>query len=201
MNCPKCMTGLPDGSAFCSKCGAAQAASPGAPALPKAAPNGPEEAVWSGRFSGKSYAHYWLIWILYAAAIGYLSLAVLQPPQPWARWALAGLAAFPILPISWMTLLNKLSIRYRLTTQRLFKETGIISRKVSEVELIRIDDVEVRQNILQRLFNVGLVVVVSTDATDPRLELRGIADPVGVKEKIRGCVRQRRSGAMYMESL
>jgi uncharacterized membrane protein YdbT with pleckstrin-like domain len=112
-----------------------------------------------------------------------------------------GFAAVPALWILWITFVNKISIRYRLTSYRFFKEAGIISRKISELELIRVDDVSVSQNIIQRIFNVGVVTVISTDATDPRLEIAGIANPIEVKELIRTNVRKRRSKALHMESL
>ena len=84
------------------------------------------------------------------------------------------------------------STRYRLTTQRLFMQTGLIAKKLEEVELFRVKDVTVSQGFIQRLLGVGSVVVLSTDDTTPRLELAGIPNPVEVKEQIRGAFRAAR---------
>ncbi len=84
------------------------------------------------------------------------------------------------------------STRYRLTTQRLFVQTGLIAKNLEEVELFRVKDVTLTQGMLQRMLGVGTVVVLSTDDTAPRLELRGILGPMEVKEQIRSAFRTAR---------
>jgi uncharacterized membrane protein YdbT with pleckstrin-like domain len=84
------------------------------------------------------------------------------------------------------------STRYRLTSQRLFVQTGLVAKKLEEVELFRVKDVTVNQGFIQRLLGVGSVVVLSSDDTTPRLELAGIHNPVEVKEQIRGAFRAAR---------
>ena len=70
------------------------------------------------------------------------------------------------------------STRYRLTSQRLFAQTGLIAKNLEEVELFRVKDVTLSQGVLDRLLGVGTVTVLSTDDTAPKLELAGIRDPV-----------------------
>ena len=84
------------------------------------------------------------------------------------------------------------STRYRLTTQRLFVQTGLVAKKLEEVELFRVKDVTLDQGFVQRLLGVGTIVVLSTDDTAPRLELAGIRRPVEVKESVRGAFRAAR---------
>ncbi len=84
------------------------------------------------------------------------------------------------------------STRYRLTTQRLFVQTGLIAKNLEEVELFRVKDVTLTQGMLQRMLGVGTVVVLSTDDTAPRLELHGILGPMEVKEQIRTAFRASR---------
>ncbi len=84
------------------------------------------------------------------------------------------------------------STRYRLTTQRLFVQTGLIAKKLEEVELFRVKDVTLHQGVLQRLLGVGNVVVLSSDDTTPQLELAGISNPIDVKEQIRNAFRAAR---------
>lgn len=82
--------------------------------------------------------------------------------------------------------------RYRLTTQRLFVQKGLIAKKLEEVELFRVKDVTLDQGVVQRLLGVGNVVVLSTDDTTPRLELAGILQPLETKEAIRNAFRAAR---------
>ncbi len=84
------------------------------------------------------------------------------------------------------------STRYRLTTQRLFVQTGLIAKNLEEVELFRVKDVALSQGVFDRMLGTGTVVVLSTDDTAPRLELAGVLDPMAVKEAVRGAFRAAR---------
>jgi uncharacterized membrane protein YdbT with pleckstrin-like domain len=85
------------------------------------------------------------------------------------------------------------SLRYQLTTQRLFIHRGLIAKRFDEIELFRVKDVVVRQNFLQRLLKCGSIMVISTDDTCPRLEMSGLADPLPLKEEIRSCYKNARA--------
>ncbi len=206
MACPKCTAGLPDGSVFCNKCGAALAAAPESPlSAAPAANHEPEQDLWKGRTSGKADAHLWILWFVWVAGLVYLWFGVLPAEarrRLFAPWIFAAASALPVLALSWRLLMSKLSVRYRLTTHRLFRETGILLRKYNELELVRVDDVAVRQNLIQRIFNIGTITVISpSDSTDPRLEMEGIENPIEVKEQIRTQVRKRRQRSVTMESV
>lgn len=208
MSCNKCGASVPEGSAFCNRCGAsiatvlAPAATPLHPPHPPALE--PEQDLWRGRFSGKSQGHWWVLWFLAMPVLVYLWFRVPDDlkQKPYALWVFVAAAVLPVFLIVWTFIIEKLSTRYRLTNYRLFKETGILSREMNEVELVRVDDVSVRQNILQRIFNVGVVTVISPhDQTEPRLELVGIENPIEVKEMIRTNVRRRRQGSLNVENI
>jgi uncharacterized membrane protein YdbT with pleckstrin-like domain len=206
MTCSRCGAAPPPGSAFCNRCGAALggAPAPTAPA-PPAPESAPEEELWKARPSLKAQAHAWILWVLEAAAVAYVWWGVLSPEMrgnPIARAVCAAAVGLPLAALLWGGLLRKASVRYRLTTHRLFREVGILFRQLNEVELVRVDDVSVRQNLLQRIFNVGTITVIApTDATEPRLELEGVENPIEVKEEIRRWVRKRRERSLYLESL
>ncbi|HXX92617.1 MAG TPA: PH domain-containing protein [Planctomycetota bacterium] len=196
---------LPAGSSFCNKCGASLG---GAPTLsPPAGPpsQDPEQELWRGRFSGRAHAHRWILWALWVAALAAAFLKAVPPAYQSrieVRYAFLGGALAPLLGIVMATLRLKASVRYRLTTHRLFTETGLLSRDTNEIELVRVDDVSVHQNLLQRIFNVGTVTVFSPhDQTDPHLEMVGIENPIEVKEQIRNHVRRRRQGSLNVENL
>lgn len=108
-------------------------------------------------------------------------------------WGVVLLPFFLLGALLWLRVWYRVSsTRYRLTTQRLFMQTGLIAKKLEEVELFRVKDVTLSQGILQRLMGVGDVVVLSTDDTAPQLELAGIANPIEVKEQIRNAFRASR---------
>ncbi len=208
MSCPKCNAALPDGSAFCNKCGASLTAGNPPPAphplQPHVVPQEPEQELWKGRYSGKAQGHWWFLWFVAMPGLVYLWFRIPLEVQkkPYTLWVFVVAAVVPVVCILWSWLIRKLTMKYRLTNYRLFREIGFLSRHINEVELVRVDDVSVRQNILQRIFNVGVITVIAPhDQTEPHMEMIGIENPIEVKEMIRTNVRRRRQGSLNVENL
>ena len=107
-----------------------------------------------------------------------------------------GVLLVPVVGIGLILLLRAwyrvAATRYRLTSQRLFAQTGLIAKELEEVELFRVKDVTLSQGVLDRLLGVGTVTVLSTDDTAPELDLAGIRDPLAAKEAIRNAFRAAR---------
>ena len=82
--------------------------------------------------------------------------------------------------------------RYELTTQRLKVHTGVLSKQTEELELYRVKDTRFEQSLLQRLFGVGNVVIISTDASTPVAGMTAIAEARSIREKLRHLVETRR---------
>lgn len=101
---------------------------------------------------------------------------------------LFGMGLLLILMI-WLTVR---STSYRMTSERIFLKSGFISKKVQETELYRIKDVSFSQGIFQRIFGIGHVSIVSSDASTPVWTLKSIHGPEQVKETIRAAFRQAR---------
>lgn len=74
--------------------------------------------------------------------------------------------------------------RYRLSGDRLFRETGFFNLKSDEVLLYRVQDLELNMSLFQRIFGVGTVCVHSSDKTSPHLDLKNVRKPREVKELI-----------------
>ncbi len=205
MNCPRCSADLADGSAFCNKCGTALAAKPAVPSplplAPTVRPDEPEQELWKGGLSWLALAHLWILWVLWTGLMLFVYFRWLSESS-FFGYVVLGLVCLPLGYIVLKLGYGKLAIRYRLTTHRFFKQVGILSRKLNELELVRVDDVSVEQNVIQRLFDVGTVTIIApTDNTDPRLELYGVDAPIPLKEKIREHVQKRRSRMVNLQTL
>lgn len=207
MPCRQCSAELPEGSAFCNRCGASQAEEhapgPFSAAPFSAAPSAvvAEETLWSGRYSLKAVAHLWILAGLWMLAIFAAWLNLPGEPSTSGNGIALAAALLPALVVLAQGTWRKLALRYRLSNHRLFTVHGVLARRHDELELIRVDDVSVHQNFLQRWFGVGTVTVLSTDASNPRLEMQGIVGPLELKELIRAQVRARRARTTFLESL
>lgn len=198
MKCFSCGAAVPEGSAFCPKCGTRQGVAGAAAPAPAQEPEAP---VLEGRYSPLADGMSWIYWALFAAAAVVVAFKWLTLGQPWMKWVYWGAVLLPAAGIALASLFRRISVRYRLTTHRLFKEVGIISRRISEIELLRVDDLSVSQNIVQRIFDVGVVTLVTSDASDPTLAISGIRNPIQVKEHIRTQVQKRRARTINLETL
>jgi len=83
-----------------------------------------------------------------------------------------------------------LTTTYQVTTERVRIIYKALKKKVEEIELARLKDVQVKQSLAQRAIGVGDVTVVSSDPSAPVVVFRDIADPVGVKEIVRKAARE-----------
>ncbi len=81
---------------------------------------------------------------------------------------------------------------YRLTNERLQIVRGFISRKTEEIDLYRVNDLDMKQTVIERVFGVGDVNLETTDATSPVTTIHNVGDPNRVKDMIRQAARAER---------
>ncbi|MCG3126120.1 MAG: hypothetical protein CHACPFDD_00950 [Phycisphaerae bacterium] len=157
-----------------------------------------EKDLWQGRASWKSLYPLLALWlVLVLAAIILLGL------YSSGRAALYALYVGLILlaPLLVVGVLRVWGLSYKLTTQRLFIRRGILTQTVDQTELMRVDDVKIRQTLLERVLRIGLVEVSSSDRTDAKLSIRHIDDPETVAEHVRRHTRTVQRRTVFMEQL
>ena len=96
-----------------------------------------------------------------------------------------------------------LTENYVLTTDRIRIFRGLLSKSSENIELVRLQDVDYRQHMGERMLNIGDVMLHSADASDPVAILRNIADPEKVQEIIRRAWldARRRYGVVFREEM
>jgi len=62
-------------------------------------------------------------------------------------------------------------IVYRITNDRIEFERGVFSKSIRNIDLWRIQDIGFTQSFLQKLFRLGTIHIMSSDKTDPRLDI------------------------------
>jgi len=160
-----------------------------------------EQEVWGDRPSWRSDYGLFAAWALASAVILGWTLKNYETGSPAMSLALLAVLGSGVVLVVRESLLV-LSLRYRLTTQRLFIHRGLITREIDQMELMRVDDVRVRQGLVDRLVNTGNIEIISTDATDKAVTLRSISNPAAVAEALRRHVRGTRSkGTLQVEHI
>ncbi|MEA2528504.1 MAG: hypothetical protein QOG89_148 [Thermomicrobiales bacterium] len=87
----------------------------------------------------------------------------------------------PGWPLSWV---NRILTRYKLTNERLIIEHGFVRKRVEQIDLFRVHDVDYRQGIMERLLRMGDIGIETTDATASDVILKDVKDPNRVKDLV-----------------
>lgn len=120
--------------------------------------------------------------------LGWYRLANQHVPMLWVAIALALVIAVNGLARVLHALLGSFGQHYRVTNQRIVSEKGIISKDVDEVDLRVVDDVLLHQTVMQRLFGLGEIDILSTDRSESRVALNEVTRANQLRELIRAQV-------------
>ena len=80
------------------------------------------------------------------------------------------------------------STRYVITNERVRLIEGLLGKERQDIELVRIQDIDQKQSVGERLFNVGDIIIHSHDPSHPKAELRNVNEPEKVHEILRRAV-------------
>jgi membrane protein YdbS with pleckstrin-like domain len=131
----------------------------------------PEAVLWEGDFATKAMIGDWI-----GAGVVSLALAIGSMYAAQWQWYVLAVITFVWIAVLLKLAVHKLGVHYRLTSQRLFHEKGVLSRTTNRIETIDIDDVTVEQGPIERMLGIGNIRVTSSDRTDPEMVMRGIDD-------------------------
>lgn len=158
----------------------------------------PEKALWEGRMDWRHFGGACALYVGAAAAVLIIC----------AIWFSSATLCYTFLLVIIGAVLAGargvwiiLSTRYRLTTERLFIERGIVRQTIDQIELVRVDDIRVTKGVVDRVFGLGSVQILSTDFTDRSVEIKGVADADGVAELVRSRMRAARDKSLFVEHL
>ena|SRR5689334_2977114 len=95
-----------------------------------------------------------------------------------------------LLPRWW----RSLAIHYRITTRRIVVETGVLSKRMEQIDLYRVNDYTVDRPFLQRMLGTGNLYLKTFDKTTPELRITEIkTDVVALYEKLRQATEKDRA--------
>lgn len=74
---------------------------------------------------------------------------------------------------------------YMITSERIKIVKGLLSRGVENFELIRVQDIDLKQSLNERVLGIGDIVIRGQDPSNPEIILRNIPKPNEVYELLR----------------
>jgi len=77
------------------------------------------------------------------------------------------------------------SVRYRISNYRIDYERGVFAKDIDTLELWHIEDLKFHQSLMDRIFGIGGITVISHDETTPRLLLHALPNPRPVFETLK----------------
>jgi hypothetical protein len=81
---------------------------------------------------------------------------------------------------------RSLGRKYRITSQRVVIEYGVLSKRVEQIDLYRIVDFVVTRTLGQRIMGTGTITLDSTDKSTPDIRIEGVrANVMGLYERMR----------------
>lgn len=81
---------------------------------------------------------------------------------------------------------------YRLTEEKLYIETGFLSKKEEEVRLYRVMDLTLNRPLGQRIFGLGTIHCCTADKSTPEFDIKKIKNSRDVKNMISDMVEKER---------
>ena len=76
-----------------------------------------------------------------------------------------------------------------ITNKRIISKSGFVSRSTTEINLPKVESLQVDQNVRGRMFNYGTIIVAG--AGTPNLQIHGIKDPLSFRRHFMEATDQR----------
>ena len=115
--------------------------------------------------------------------------------RSWAGFTILGCVLAPVvvgLVILGVLAVRKRSVSWTVTSRRIETESGWLSRSIDTLELWKVQDVEFRQTVLQRMLGVGTLLVKAHDAQEPVLTILGVPGSRDIYDRLMSAVMSAR---------
>ncbi len=148
-----------------------------------------EQVMFEGHPSWRSIIGFYLKGLLVAAAAGVIAKLVGSDTDVF----LAVLVVLAVVVL--IGFIKRVATTYTITDRRLHIKRGIVSREIQETRLERVQNVNYRQSVYQRLVQIGDVDFDTAASDDYDFTFNGVADPSEVVHRVDQAVGPGAAGA------
>jgi uncharacterized membrane protein YdbT with pleckstrin-like domain len=140
-----------------------------------------EQVFFHGHPSWRSMLAFYLRGLLAAIVAGVIAGLVTRIANGGvqAGWVGAAVLVIFVIVLLW-GLVRRISTTYTITNRRLTIRSGLLSREMHETRLERVQNVNSRQRLLERLLGVGTVDFDTAGGAAYDFKFRGVDDPARI---------------------
>lgn len=142
-----------------------------------------ETVIFEGRPSWRSILGFYIIGLIAALVVG--AIVLLATDTGPAVGAFAAIMAVTLL----VGFLKRVSTSYTITSERLHIRRGLLSRKIQQTKLERVQNVNTSQSFFERILQVGTVDFDTAGTDDSEFGFVGVANPEEVVAAVDGAQR------------
>lgn len=126
---------------------------------------------------------HWFLMVITALSIAAaIAVGIAETTEvPYLREGLWGLAGLLVLVLIYRRFLW----RFEVDETRIKTHKGIVSRNQQSVRLKDLRSIELRQSLLERIFNVGNLAFYTAGSAEAEVRFHGVKSPVSVRERIK----------------
>lgn len=116
-------------------------------------------------------------------------------------YVITALTFYLIIPIfyAFYKWLDAKCIRFDLTNERILMHTGILTRRLDDLELYRVKDICLIEPLLLRIFHLSNIELITSDPTFPDIVITGVSNGNQLRETIRRLVMEARERKQVRE--
>lgn len=140
-----------------------------------------EHVFFHGHPSWRSMLAFYVRGLLVAVAAGVIAGIVTRVANASVEvgWVAAAVLIVFVVVLAW-GLIRRIATTYTITNRRLTIRSGLLSRELHETRLERVQNVNSRQRLLERMLGVGTVDFDTAAGAAYDFSFRGVEDPGGI---------------------
>jgi Predicted membrane protein len=153
-----------------------------------------ERVIFEGHPSWRAILGFYLRGILLSAVLGAV-VAIVTEIGGDVNKSMVFVVVLVAIGITLLTgFIKRVATTYTITDRRLNIKRGIVSREIQETRLERVQNVNYRQTVYQRLMQIGDVDFDTAGSGDYDFSFDGVADPEDVVAKVHDAQSMHQAG-------
>jgi len=164
------------------------------------------EILYQGRPSLRALTGtfiYAAIFLTLAGGLMFYPVEELVPAENISRYSfIAGIVLVVIVALYLLKRIVELKlISYMVTTDRIEWERGFLTRKIDNIDMFRVVDLQLHRSLLEVMLGIGTVKIITTDKTDPEFNFKYVRRPRALYDLLKRASldSDRRRGVVHFE--